>query len=92
MQSDSDTESEHECHTRSNDGVTDDLTRGLSLSTSTGEQITRNELLRDRDALSAVKQIKSVDLSICQVRPQPGARATFFHDRFIGFPRPRSPA
>jgi copper oxidase (laccase) domain-containing protein len=70
MYSDSDTESEHESHTGCNDGAFGSPRRPRSaLSTSTGEDITDcNEFLRDQDALSAIEQIKSVDVcTICQV-------------------------
>jgi hypothetical protein len=70
IHSGSDTESEHESHTGCHDGAFGSLRLSRSaLSTSTGKNITEsNESLRDLDALSAIEQIKSVDVStVCHV-------------------------
>jgi hypothetical protein len=90
MQNDSDTESEHEYDTRCKDGVINGLRFSCS-NLSTGEKnASCNALVRDQDALSAVEQIKSVDLStICQVRIHRNTKTMVIHC-FIGYRHPRS--
>lgn len=76
MQSDSDTESEHECSIEPRLGCKDGVINGLTSSRSEsstfngGKNASRHEqLVRNQDSLLAVEQIKSVDLStVHQVR------------------------
>lgn len=73
MQSDSDTESEHECSIEPRLGCKDGVINGLTSSRSEsstfngGKNASRHEqLVRNQDSLLAVEQIKSVDLTVHQ--------------------------